>query len=70
MDFIKKIQNLPERKRKIIFWIMIILIACLTAFFFVKNTQNRIKNFDTENFAKNFPKFPKIDIFNNLQFPK
>jgi len=52
---------LPEKKRKIIFWVLIILIASVLIFFNIKSAQKRFKNFRIEGFKEEF-NFPKIEI--------
>lgn len=54
MSFLKKIQGLPETKRKIILWLIIILIGSVLAIFYIKNVQKNLRDF----------KFPKIEMPN------
>ena len=73
MNILEKIQNLPERTRKIILWLVIIIIGIILLFFFLNNFQERLKNLETEKTKeelkipsleeelKNLPKIPKIN---------
>lgn len=71
MDFLKKIQNQPEHIRKIIFWIIIIVISSGLMFWWIKNFQKRLESFKKEevieqfkipSFEKELKSIPKIDI--------
>lgn len=57
MSFFKKLQNLPESKRKIILWVIVIIISLILFIFWVKNVQKTLKN------------FPKEELKEKLQFP-
>ncbi|MDD5145507.1 MAG: hypothetical protein PHF44_01545 [Candidatus Pacebacteria bacterium] len=52
MKFLEKIQNLPERKRKIILWILVSLIGIILLFWYVKVFQSRFKSFNKEEIQK------------------
>jgi len=43
-QFLKRIQGLPLRKRKLIFWITISISVAIMLFFWVRNIQNVIKD--------------------------
>jgi len=60
-NLITKIQGLPKSKRKIIFWVLVIIIASVLLIFNIKNAQNRFKNFRPERFKEKLP-LPKIEI--------
>lgn len=71
MKFLEKIQNLPERKRKIILWLIIIIIGLALFVFWAKNFQRKLKSFEKEKFKEELqlPSFqeklkeiPKIEI--------
>jgi uncharacterized protein HemX len=47
-EFIKKIQGLPEKKRKIILWAIILVLGICLSIFYVKNVSKSIKNFQKE----------------------
>jgi len=48
MEFFKKIQNLPEKKRKVIFWLAVIIIGISLFLGWVKSLEMKIKSFRTE----------------------
>jgi len=52
MKFLKNLQNKPERVRKTILWIMVIIIALILAILWIYNSSQRIKQFPTEEFMK------------------
>ncbi|MEA3452750.1 MAG: hypothetical protein U9Q96_00160 [Patescibacteria group bacterium] len=64
MDFLKKIQKLPLAQRKIIFWIVMIVIGLIFLFFFLFITTKRLNNFPGSDFKQdiNFPSFEKEDF--------
>ena len=76
MNFLHKLQNLPEQKRKIILWIAVIVVGILFFTFYIKNVQQRLKSFKAEELQqglkipelqeelKELPKFemPKLEI--------
>jgi len=47
-----KIRNLPLYQRKIIFWIIISLIAILAFSFWLKTTKQKLKEFGKKEFLK------------------
>ena len=57
---LKRIQNLPERKRKIIFWLILIVVGLGLGFFWIKNFQKALKGFQKEEFIKEL-KLPKFE---------
>ncbi len=56
---LQKIQNLPEKKRKIILWLIVIIIGIVLGYFWIKNFQEKINNFRMEDFKNelNIPNF-------------
>ncbi len=48
MNFLQKIQKLPEQKRKAILWIIVIIIALSIFVFYIRSVQERLKSFKTE----------------------
>jgi len=66
MSFLKKLQNLPEKKRRIILWTAVIIIGLFLSFFLFKNFQKKLEDFKLEEFKKelNLEKLniPEIEI--------
>jgi len=61
MKFLKKIQELPEKKRRIIFWILISTFTIILMIFYVKISKERIKNINIEEIQNELPKWePEI----------
>jgi hypothetical protein len=74
MNFLQKIQNLPEGKRKIILWFLVVVIGILLFSFYFKYIGARISNFNMgglkeglkiDELKKNLENMPGI----NLQLP-
>lgn len=61
MNFLQKIQNLPESKRKLILWIVIIIIGLSLFLFRVPYFQKKIKSLNIEQAKKSF-NFPSFKI--------
>lgn len=66
----KKIQNLSLSTRKIILWVLIIIIGIGLISFYIKNFQKKIINFRAEefnlpNFQEEFKDLPEIEIPNS-----
>ena len=51
-EYLKKIQNLPLIRRKIIFWSIIIIFGLILFAFYIINIQHKIKTFPTEKSLK------------------
>lgn len=71
MSFLEKIQKLPERKRKIILWLIVIIIGLPLFVFWAKNLQQKLKSFEKEKLEEEFQlpslqeklkEIPKIEI--------
>lgn len=64
MNFLKKIRNLPESRRKIILWAIVIIIGLSLLSWWVRNYQEKIKSFEMEEFKKELklPSFEEIKI--------
>ena len=61
MSFLAKLQKLPESKRKIILWSIMILVGILLFFLWVKSSQERLKSFHQQEFIEKLqvPDFKK-----------
>ena len=71
MNIVDKIRNLPESKRKVILWVIIIILAAGLLTWWVKNLQQRLKSFKTEelkeqlklpSFKEELEGMPKLEI--------
>lgn len=71
MSLLEKLQNLPEKKRKIILWIVVIFVGILLSIFYIKNIQEKLKILSGEEIKKQLkiPEFqeklkglPKIEL--------
>jgi len=81
MEFLRKIQSLPESTRKIILWGIVIIIGLGLLALWIKNFQQKIKSFQTEELKeelklpslqeelKGIPKIeiPKLEIPENSE---
>lgn len=52
MNFLHKLQNLPEQKRRIILWLVLIIVGLGLLNWWVKNFQGKLKSFEMEEFKK------------------
>ena len=59
MDFFKKIQNLPEFQRKIVFWIILALVAIIAFSFWVARAKQKLKSFGEKEFFEKIEPFPR-----------
>ena len=74
MRFFEKIQQLPEKKRKIILWSVIIILGAGLLFWWVNNLQKRVTGFPSEQLLEslNLPEIemPEIPEFSPEQLEK
>ncbi len=61
MKFLEKIQQLPEKKRKIILWSIVIVLAVSLLFWWFNSFQKRIKGFQKEEFIEEL-NLPEIEM--------
>lgn len=70
-NFIKKLQELPERKKKIILWTIVVVMGLILLSFFIKNTTQRLNKLQGNYFSpemkvpelqKNLNSFPAQDM--------
>lgn len=52
MEFLKKVQSLPERQRKIILWLTMTFIVLICLWFWLNLAQKRIKKIDENPFGE------------------
>lgn len=59
MKFLEKIRNQSNARKKIIIWSVVIAIALVFFFFYIKNIQKGVKRLRTENLGEkiDFPSF-------------
>ena len=64
MNFLKRIQQQPEKTRKIIFWAIIIVLAVILIFVWLKLSQGRLAEFEMSSFIQdlNPPDLSNIEI--------
>jgi len=79
--YLKRIQGLPLVKRKIILWVIIIILGLILCFFWIRNIQYKIRSFSKEKFFEEMglpklkegwenlpkPEMPKLEIEENLR---
>ncbi len=72
MEFLKRIQRLPESKKKIILWIAIIIIGFGLLNFWAKNLQQKLKSFKMEEWKKelNLPSLKELKEIPKTEIPK
>jgi len=61
MRFLEKIQRLPEKKRKVILWSIVTVLAVSLLFWWLNSFQNRVKGFQKEEFIEEL-NLPEIEI--------
>ncbi len=61
MEFLKRLQNLPLKQRKIVLWIIVAILGLALCILWLKITKERIKGFGKEDIMKEFnlPSFDK-----------
>jgi hypothetical protein len=52
MNFLNKIRSLPEKKRKVILWVTVIVIALILLVVWIKFSKQRIESFNMEEFKE------------------
>jgi len=52
MGFLEKIRNLPETRRKIILWIIVVMVGGILGYIWLDDLQEKIKNFEIEKFQE------------------
>ncbi|MBU2540247.1 hypothetical protein KJ786_03755 [Patescibacteria group bacterium] len=51
-EFIKKLQGLPEEKKKIILWTVVIILGLILSFFWITISKERLGKIDTKEMMK------------------
>ena len=52
MNFLNKIRNLPEKKRKIILWVTVIIVALILLVIWIRLSKQRVESFKVEEFKE------------------
>lgn len=66
MNFFQKLQNRPERERKIILWATVAIIGVILVSFLFDNFKKRLEDFKTEEFKEDL-EIPSLEEeFENL----
>ena len=62
MDFLNNLRKQPVHIRKLILWIIVIIVALILASWWIYNSYAKLKNFPKEEFIKELelPKFEEI----------
>lgn len=53
MNIVEKARSLSEMKRKMIFWMILIIIALIMALAWMKNAQDKFKNINLQRAMQN-----------------
>jgi hypothetical protein len=56
--FLTKLQSLPDRKKKIVLWTIVIILGLIMGFFWINGTINKLSNLP----AVNIPSYSSADI--------
>lgn len=71
MGFLKKIQGLPLGQRKLILWIIVIVLSLILFILWARNVGEKMESFPREEMKEQFrfPEFPGIEI-PEIEFPE
>ena len=61
MKPLERIQGLPERKKKIILWIVLAVLAVILFYFLLTNFGAKLKNLNSENIQKEL-NIPELEM--------
>jgi len=66
VDVLKKIQKLPEIKRKIILWTALVIVGLVLLSFWLRDFKERYQGFNLKlpSFEKELENLPKLEIPN------
>ena len=74
MRFLEKIRSLPEKKRKIILWVVLIVLASILLFFWTSSIPRRLNDFQAGRFIEQLnlpkiaiPQMPELPNLNNIE---
>ena len=72
-NLLSKIQKLPDRQRKIIFWVVMIILTLSLSAFYIRNVQKKMPNINVEK-TKEELRFPSLEEefkkLPDIEFPK
>jgi len=66
MNILEKARALPERKRKIIFWVLLIIFSILLLFFWVKRVKKKSEQFKIKEIEREI----SLPSFEGIEFPE
>jgi hypothetical protein len=67
VDILRKLQNLPESKRKTILWSVVIVVGICFFILWIRNVQGKLRSFKKEEFkipplSEELKGMPKIEF--------
>jgi uncharacterized BrkB/YihY/UPF0761 family membrane protein len=69
MNLLKKIRKIKKSKRKVIFWVIVILAIILFGSLFFVNAKKKIEAFEGKNFLEEIGLRELENLFNNDVLP-
>ncbi|MFH1423606.1 MAG: hypothetical protein ABIG29_01440 [Candidatus Nealsonbacteria bacterium] len=74
MKFLEKIRDLPERTRKIILWVVLIVFAAIMLVWWISRIPKRLDDFQAGQFIEQLdlpkmemPQMPELPDLNNIE---
>ena len=74
MSFLEKIRELPEKTRKIILWVVLIILALIMLSWWIGRIPERLDNFRAGQFIEQLalpkitiPQIPELPDLNNIE---
>jgi len=61
MEVLEKIRNLPELRKKVILWIIVVMVGGILGYIWLDDLQEKIKNFEIEKFQEEL-KLPNLEL--------
>ena len=65
MESIKRLRELPLKKRKIILWTIVVILSIIFLFFSVNNFQNKLRKFEEDK-----KEFQEVINFSGMVLPE
>ena len=69
MRFLKKLQNLPEKRRKVILWSTIIILALVLLIWWINSIKNRVAEFPGDEFMEKL-NLSSVEMPEMPEFPR